>query len=201
MYEALQKLDASKFTVLFSCRALITILTASFFLKEGLTFPQVLGTVLILLSIVLVNLQKLQFTFGKQEGYSILAAICFGVATTNDRTILQVYPLYTYVFLAFVLPSILLFATHPRIYKELGTFFSKSMLLKFGLLGVMFAASSLTFFRALQITTNSSLLVSANLTSVILTVALSVLFLHEKQDIPKKFIGAALSFMGLLLLQ
>lgn len=56
------------------------------------------------------------------------------------------------------------------------------------------------FFVALQKAPNSSQVAAINLTSVIVIVLLSIIFLKEHTDWLKKIVGAVLSFIGLLLL-
>lgn len=200
LFKSLQKIDASVFAVIFSGRALFTILASSILLKEGLSLNQFAGTVLILASIVLVTLKSTKLTFSRYELFALLAAVCFGLETTNDRMLLGRFEIYSYVFLAFVIPSLFTVPLYPRSILKMGEFLRVPLALKMSLLCIIYATSAITFFTALQIGNNSSQIASINLTAVIVTVLLSVVILKEREIILRKIAGAILSFFGILLL-
>jgi drug/metabolite transporter (DMT)-like permease len=199
IFEALKTLEASRFTIIFASRALFTILASSLFLKEGLLPLQLLGTFLILLGVVLVNIESARLTFSRRELIAFFAAASFGLANTNDRFLLQEFKSYPYMFLVFIVPAILIVLLYPRTVKKMVVFLESGVLVKMLLLCVVYAASAITFFSALQIARNSSQVVSINLTSVIVTVLLAIAFLKERKHLPQKLLGSLASFVGLLL--
>lgn len=196
---ALKHVEVSFLTILFSSRALFNILASTLFLHEGLQGKQFIGTFLILLSIVLVNLKSTKISFGKYAWVALLAALFYGVQTTNDRYLLQTFSLYPYVSLAFLLPAILLACTDRHIVKHMQPLLKKNMVGKLILSCAIYALSAITFFAALQISPNSSQVASVNVSSVILTVILGMVILKERGNGIKKVIGAVLSTIGLLL--
>ena len=65
LFKALKKLEASKFTIIFSSRALFTVLVSSILLGEFLNIGQWVGAILILLGIYLVIGKINRFNFSK----------------------------------------------------------------------------------------------------------------------------------------
>lgn len=199
-FNALKIGEASKFTILFSTRAFFTVFASTLILGESLTFVQIVGVLFIFLSVVLVNLDSSKFHLGKFELMSFLAAIVFGLANTNDRIILKTVNLYPYVTVAFIVPALFMMFLYPRSLNKMRLFMSFALLKKMIIFSLIYAASAVTFFAALQKSNNSSQVATVNLTSVILTVILSIIFLKENKRIWLKIIGAILSFVGLTLI-
>jgi len=199
IFQALKSIEASRFTIIFASRALFTILASFLFLQEQLSFRQMWGAFFILLGIVLVNIKSAKLQFSKKELIAVLAAAAFGFANTNDRFLLKSFAVYPYVFLAFIVPAFLVMFLYPYTIKKMQVFLEEKLLLKMLLLCVISAVSSITFFLAFQKADNASQVVSANLTSVIITVLLAAIFLKERDYLPQKLIGAVVSFIGLLL--
>lgn len=198
IFKSLKETEASRFIIVFSLRALFTVLASSLLLKEVLTSKQFMGSLLILAGVVVVNLKSSKLAFGKGELFALLAALAFGFANTNDRYALASFNIYPYVALAFVTPAILVSFVFPGELKYMKLFVKKNILTKVLLLCSIYAISALTFFAALQVGKNSSQVASVNLTSVILTVLLSIVFLKEKDKLPQKILGTVLAFIGLL---
>ncbi len=199
LFKALKQINASIFTVVFSSRALFTVIASTIFLSETLLIKQFFGVFLILAGIVLVSSKATKFNFGKGEIFAILAALCFGFANTNDRFLLKTLDVYPYVFLVFIVPALFILGINLNVISKIKVFTEKIILSKMIFLCVFYALSAITFFYALRIGNNSSQIATINLTSVILTVLLSVLILREREDFLKKIIAALLSFVGLIL--
>lgn len=161
---------------------------------------QFIGAGLLLSGVLLVTIKAFKINFNKGELFALLAAVFFGFATTNDRFILKSFNLYPYVALAFIVPPIFMAIAYPKSISKMKVFLEKKILIKMILLCVIYAISSVTFFAALQSSSNSSQITTVNLTSVILTVILSIIFLKERDFLVRKILGAILSFAGLILL-
>jgi len=106
VFKALKRTEASKFSVIFSSRAIFAILAFSLLMKESLTVSQWIGTLLILSAAVIVSLEKRKIKFSFKEIYSLLAAMFFGFSVVNDRFLLGHFDVFPYSFLAFVLPAL-----------------------------------------------------------------------------------------------
>ncbi len=200
LFKSLQITEASKFTVLFSCRAFFTILASTLFLQEGLGPKQLVGVLCIFSAVAIVSLKSTRFEFNKGDLFALIAAMCMGLANTIDRHLLQHLLLYPYVSFSFIVPSLFTAVMQPKEVKHLPLFWKKNLLPKVLLLCFLYSLAAITFYNALFLGTNSSQVISVNLTNVIVITVLSIFFLKERDNIPKKVIGAALSFVGLLLL-
>lgn len=200
IFKSLKQIEASKFSIIFATRAFFTVLASSLLLKEFLTGSQFLGVLLIFSGVILVNLKSSKFSFDKGSLLALLAALAFGSANTNDRFLLGSFNIYPYMTIGFIASSLLMAAVYPKELKHIKIFLDKKILKKILILFVLYAFNAVAFFAALQKSDNSSQVASVNLSAVIVTVVLAVIFLKERGNLPKKVIGAILSFIGLLLL-
>jgi len=200
IFKSLKETEASKFTIVFATRALFTILASSIILQEILSVKQLFGALFIFLGVILVSLKSTKFSFGKGEWFALIGAVCFGLANTNDRFLLKSFDVYPYMTISFIAPALLIGLIYSKEIKYIPGFLKKSILPKIIILCTIYAFSAISFFAALKIGKTSSQVASVNLTSVIITVLLSIIFLKEREAIPKKILGAILSFVGLLLI-
>lgn len=200
IFKALQLIEVSKFTIIFTNRIFFTVLASSILLKEGLYINQFLGLFLIIAGIIIVNLRSTKIKFQKGDLFAILAAILFGFALTNDKFLLKSFNVYTYTFINFMFPSILCGMIYFSQFNNLKYLFQPRIFMKILVLCTIVAVSVLTMFLAFQIGNNSSQIVSLSLTNVIIAVLLSMILLGEKENVYKKIIAATLSFIGALLL-
>lgn len=201
IFKALKVIDASEFTIVFASRALWTIIGAIIFLKESFSIQQVLGTVLIITSVILVSWKKQEFAFSKELIFSVLAALFLGLAFTNDAFIVNNFDVPSYLTLAFIIPSIMVWIIYPRSTAQMKPLLETKTLLKLVLLSVFYAISSITIFLAYQVGKNATQIAPLNQTATIITVVLSVIFLKERSDLLKKLIGAIISFIGVILIK
>ena len=200
LYSALKRIEASVFTVIFSTRSFFTTLASSLFLREFLLGRQFAGAIFILMGAVLVTLdKKSKLNFDKGILYAFFAAMFFGFANTNDRFLLASFDLFPYVTIAFVLPAIFMVVVKPSSVHKLKAFTKTSLFGKMLLLCLVYALSSITFFGALQVAPNSSQVATISVSSVVLTVFLSIIFLKERENMGRKILGALAAFVGLLL--
>ena len=200
VFQALKHTDASKFALYFSSRIFVTSAASAYLLKEIMSSYQIFGSILIFLSIIILNYNRKLFKFKSEELYSLLAAVCFGLAYTNDKFLLGYFDVRTYTSINFLLPAVFMCSLFIKnIYKGVQKI-NKIAYLKIIFLCFLCVISVLTFFDALQKSSNSAQLVSISLFSVVLTVFLSIFMLKETDGLFKKITAALISFAGLLLL-
>lgn len=199
IFKSLKETEASKFTIFFSTRAFFTVLASSIFLGEMLNGKQLLGTLLIFISVAVVTLKSMKITFTKGDFMALAAAMGFGFAITNDRFLIQNFILYSYLSISFITPGLFTAMVYPKDAMEIKKLLKVEPLKRIGVLSVIYAFSAIAFFVALKSAPNSSQVVSVNMTSVIVTVFLSIIFLKEREGLAKKILGAFLCFLGLLL--
>ena len=200
IFKSLKQIDASIFTIIMGSRVLFTVLASSLLLHEILNPKQWMGAFFIFFSIFLINFTGKKFSFGKGAFFALLAALFVGFVNTNDRYLLQSFEIYFYTAIAFLAPAILMAFCYPKELSRVKTFLERDTLKRFVLLCILYGISTITFYAALQIGNNSSQIAVINLTSVILTVLLAILFLKEREGLWRKVIGAVLCFIGVILL-
>lgn len=199
LFKALKDIETSKFAVLFASRIVFTALASSLFLQQHLNERQILGTILILAAILLVSVKRKTFTFGKGDFFALIAAAGFGVGFTNDEYLLNHFNLYPYIFIAFILPVFFIAPMNISSLKYVKDFLQKTLLIKMLILCFVYALGAITIYTALQMSTNASQVAAVNLSTVVVTVLLAVIFLKERDNLVKKILGALLAFIGLLL--
>lgn len=201
IFKALKEGQVSNFTILFAARGLISVFASAILLHEFLKLNQLAGAALVLAAIVVVNLNRSLLRVSRASLFALSAAVCFGLANTNDRLILKSFELYTYVALAFIAPGIVLFFSRPAKIVETLKIASTPVFRAIVVLSLIYSAGAVAFFIALSSKqANSSQVVMVGLTSVITTVFLSAIFLKERDHIIKKIIAVSLTFIGILLL-
>lgn len=199
IFNSLKVTEASRFTVIFASKTFFAIIALTIFFKEGLSNLQWLGAILIIIGVAIVYLQKTQSQLNRGDLFALAAAFMFGIANTNDRYLVQFFDPYAYVIIGFLLPGILIALTYPRKIAHIKTYFTTTFMSKMFLLCLLYGLAAITFFAALQLAPNSSQVFTFNTFGAILTVILSIIFLKERDYLARKLVGAAVSLIGLIL--
>jgi len=197
---SLKKIDASEFTISFASRSLFTILGASIFLHEIILPKHILGTILILSSIVLIFWKKQKFSLNSGLIFSLLAAICFGLSFVNDAYILRNFDVFIYSSLAFFLPALMTLISFPTAIKHMKKIINFNNFYKLFFVSLMFAIACITSYLAVKVGNNSAQIAPLYQTSIIITILLSIIFLKERNNLFKKLIGAIITFIGIICL-
>lgn len=204
VFNALKHLDVSKFGIIFATRSLVTILVIAIIFGSSLAPRQLLGTLVLFVSSVLVLSvdanSKLRFKLDRGEIYAVLAALSFGLAVANDRAILPAYNSVTYLAIAFIAPAILIGLIYPRNLPKIKVFAKPQLLGRMLVFCVIYGISAIAFFNAYSDTANSAAVIGVNQFSTVLTVILGIIFLRERHNLVLKIITAILGLVGLLLL-
>lgn len=201
IFKALKMVDATEFTIIFASRALWTIFGAILILNESFSIQQALGTILIILSVILVSLKGNKFSLNKGLLYPSLAALFFGLGFVNDALIIDGFSVPSYLTIAFILPSLSVWVVYPKSTAKMKPMFERSIFLKVVLLGIVYAVSAITFFLSYQVGKNAGQIATINQTTTIITAILSVIILKERNNLLKKLIGAIISFIGVVLVK
>lgn len=201
MFKSLASIDASEFTILFATRALWTLFIAVIFLSEHFSFVQILGTVLLLVSVILVSYKKEKIRLKKGEFLALFSAALFGIALGNDGFLVKYFDIQSYLVFAFMLPGVALMGIYPKEVKKIKIFLDPSLAIKMFLLCIFFAISAITFFSAFKIGNNVGQISILNQISTVLIVLASILYLKERKNIFLKIIGSVIAFIGVVLLR
>lgn len=199
-FKALSLIEASEFTVFYATRAIWTILSAVFFLGEHFSILQFAGTLLILVSVLLVTYKKKKFVINKGILFVLLGSFFLGIAFTNDAYLLRYYDLSSYLVLSFFLPSLPLLFLYPKSVKHMKNFLRMSVMLKMVSFCTLYAVAALAVYGAYQVGRNAAELGAISQFATILTVLLAIVFLKESTYVLRKIIGAVLAFIGVVLI-
>lgn len=200
IFKSLKVTEASRFTVIFTSKTLFAIIASTFIFKEGLTYMQWLGALLIVLGVATVSWQNVSKKINRGDLYAVVAAISFGIANTNDRFLVRYFDPYTYVVIGFFLPAVFIALAYPKKIAGMRLFLRFSNVWKMILLCLIYGLSAVAFFAALQVAPNSSQVFTINSFGAIITVVLSILVLRERSAFAKKIIGVVTSVIGLFLI-
>jgi len=179
----------------------VTIITAVFFLGESFNTPKIIGTALILGSIIALNFKNGKFTFGVGTKYAVISTVLFGLGVTNDAFILRTYDAVSYTPIAFLLPTILLLIIRPKAVSSFHRLANYSFRKNMFLLAFFYSAQAITYYLALQIGPSASQIATINKSNIIVTVLLAMIFLKERESLGLKFLSAILVTVGVLLIK
>lgn len=199
--KSLKVTEASRFTVIFASKTFFAIIASTLFFKEGLNPTQWLGAIFIIFGVIAVSLNDTKLKLNKGDLFALIAAILFGLANTNDRHLIQFFDPYSYVVIGFLFPGILIAIMNPKKLSNIKIYLGKTYLWKMSILCLLYGLAAVTFYGALQISSNSSQIFSINAFGTIITVILSIIILKERDYyLVKKIGGAIISLIGLLLI-
>jgi len=200
-FTSLKIIDASEFTILLTSRVFWTIFAAVIFLHEKFSFGKVMGTVLILASVVLVSYKKKKLKFSKGELLALIAAACLGLAFVNDDYMVKSIDPPTYISFAFFLPGIVTGFVFFRSLKNIPLLLKPPIFLKICILDLLYSISTLAIYFSYLRGNNAAQIGALNQTSTIIIVLLSIAVLGETGGFIRKIIGSITAFLGVLLLR
>ena len=202
IFKSLKNTEASLFTVFFTTRALWIILIAVLALDEAFTARQILGTILILLSILIIMSKNTSFRISKGGIYALLAAVFMGGAIINDAIIINQFKnVPFYVALSFIAPSIFIWAINPRQSLNILQITRSTMLYKIGVLSIVYGIAAMTYLMSYTMGAAASQIGAIYQTTSIVTVGLAIVFLKETKHLYLKLLAVLVSFIGILLIK
>lgn len=200
-YKALKYTEASTFTILNASRALWSVSAAIIVLNEAFGLKQIFGTILVVLSVILASWKGQKIRFSKGEVFTLVAAFAFGVEFINDAYLLRYFDAFVYLPIAFVVPTIGVWAIYPKATQPILAVLKSRTIWKVILLGSLYAISAGTIFLAYQVGRNAAQIAPINETSTILIVFLAAIFLKERKRLFAKVLAAGISFLGVYLIK
>ncbi len=200
-FNALKKVEASEYTVLFSTRALWSVVAAVFILGESFSLKQILGAGLIIASVFLVSWKKKSFRLNEGEMLTLLAASFFGLEFVNDSYLVGKTDLFFYLPLIFLFPAIFIGTINYKKVLKIKKIMKLKDILKLSLLALLFSVSATATLTAYQKGHNAAQIAILNQTSTILIVFLGIIFLKERNNLYLKILAACVSLVGVFLVR
>lgn len=200
-FNALKKVDASEFTVLFSTRAVWSVVGAILILGESFGVKQIIGASLIIASVFLVSWKKKSIRLNEGEMLTLAAAALFGLEFVNDTYLLNSVDLFFYLPLIFLFPALFIGVLNYKKVIRIQNYVSFRDFLKLVVLALLFAVSATATLTAYTLGHNAAQIAVLNQTSTILIVLLGIIFLNERNHMKLKILGALISLIGVYLVR
>jgi drug/metabolite transporter (DMT)-like permease len=199
-FKALKQIEASEVIILSSVRVIITIIASIFFLEETFTSLNILGTIAILASVVVITNIKSGLKFNRGILYTFLMALFSGLAIVVDGFNVRRTDVISYNTIVNFLVVFILLLYSPKAINQLKLFSDSDFFKKMLPLGIFASLQGFLYLFAQASGGNTSLVGTIRQSSVIVTVILAIFFLNEKDHLIRKFIAVALVTLGVFLL-
>lgn len=197
--KTLQIVEASVFSVLAATRTFWIMLFGVLLFQDYIGPLQILGSLLIFLSICLLAERRNGFKFGRGIALGLLTGMLLGFAVVGWVYVGKYTDAASWTALSFLSTSLLVLIGRPRAVKHIKPFFQGKTFQRIALLGTLFAISSVTLLEAFK-TGSVSLIAPLHATTIIVTVLLAIAFLGERTRLRWKTAAAMVCFMGVLLI-
>lgn len=184
--------------ILGSVSVLVSTTLGVVFFKEGLVSQKILGIILIMVSIIILNLNK-KDKINKYNVYALIGGICFGTAYTLDKSFaLNLHPFNYLAFVCLTIALISIITKYKLITSEsrnlhLNNFYPMIFSASFG------SAFNIFTFFSYRNGGNVGVIDAMNNSSVFLIILVELFLLRDRQNLKKKLICALLAFVGISL--
>ncbi|HEY1085754.1 MAG TPA: DMT family transporter [Candidatus Saccharimonadales bacterium] len=194
----LKLVEASIFSLLFATSAIWTMLAQFILFQTTVTSVQLCGALLLVASIG-VLVERRHFKKNKGILLGILMGMIYGFANVAWAYVAKSSDVASWNALSFLVPALLIMAARPRSIPAMGVLLKGRLLWQMLLIGAVFAASSLSTLYAFSYGNVSivSVLLQVN---IIVTMILGIVFLGEKDQLPRKIVAAILCLGAILLI-
>lgn len=200
-FKALQLIDLSQLVIFHSTRAFWTMIAAAVFLGERINLIQILGAVIVFSAIFLVSFKKGRFKLNKGSWYALIAGICIGLALVLDSYLLKFSEQFSYTVVAFFIPAFFLLLINARNLAQIRKVSTSPVIFKILGPALLFGISVLLIYGSLSSGGNASQVMPIGLSSTVLIVILSAVFLREREELWKKLFAGILVIIGVFLLR
>lgn len=193
-------LEASTFSIILQLATVFMIVAGLLFFKEPFVLKKMIGAALIIFSNIMMFYKKGKQKFDKYVIMGIIANLAYAIALFLDVNISESFNLSIYVALTLIIPAIfIIIAERIKVKSIINEFkigdklpiFATSLSWSFMIIFQLLA------YRSGDVTTIAPLL---SLT-VIGNVIVGYIFLHEKDNLPKKILAAILIIISVFLIK
>ena len=199
-FNALKLLESSEVTIITSVRSIVTIIASIFFLHESFNLQKAAGTLIILISALIVTNLKKGIKFNNGIVFALSSTIFTGSAVVVDSFILRGFDPISFLAIANIFIGLLLMAFNPKVVLKLPTLIQKKFLVRMLPVVILSSGQAIAFYYALRIG-NASQIAPIAQSQVMVTVLLAAVFLKERDNVLRKCIAALLVIAGVLLLR
>lgn len=191
-------LEASIYSIIGNITVIIAVVISFFLYKETLTASKLIGSTLILLSVLLVSEIKKTKISSRGLFLGIVTSIYLGVAMSLDKKGAIFFNPETYNVLLWVVPFIVLYFPGIKVNEikaEFKQFSWKIILLAFfNFIGFYWGLKAFMLADATKV-------IPVIQTTTLMTVMAGVLFLNERSNLLKKILAGVIAVIGVFLLR
>lgn len=192
--------DASEISPIMGSSTAWTVISTSLLLGENLNLSKVIATVLIITGIFVLYDREGRFKWSKGHILGAIAAMCFGLAFTNDAMIInQSSNVVSYLPFAYLLPGVATILAKPKSLKnikEIGKMSNLVVLLSFSALAALGFFFKYAAYAGGGDVSTIALIKKSNL---IFSVIVCYIFLNERSRIWNKIIGTIFILSGVII--
>jgi len=196
-YIAQRRVEAGTFALVGNIYTPVTIVLASVFLNERLTPLQVVGTLLLLISVVMVS-RKHRLTRWRFDKYFVLVVIsglALGAVLTAERSLIKDNGLTAGTWISWSAQSLFLAAAALVSRQK-----SQHDLRDTAVTSSLRFLQQLSWVVLVTVVANLSLVSAVTTFKIVLVFVAAAVWLHEREDLRRKIIGSLIAVVGLLLM-
>lgn len=197
--KTLQYVEASAFSVLFATHAVWVMILGILLFNESLTVLQIIGTILIFSSVMLLVKNIRTLSLDKGTAYGLMTGLIYGGAITSWAYVGRHIDTLSWAVFSFAGSALVSFLVKPSSASKIMPMLKSAVMPKMLLLGLFYAIGSAAMLFAYKY--GSLTLVSPlRQSGIIVTVLLALVFLKsERNRIARKLIAATICSIGIVL--
>ena len=197
--KALQTVEASVFSVLFASQSVWIMLLGVVLFHERLNMLQIVGSVLIFASVLMLVDRKL-FYVEKGTFYGLVAGALFAIAITTWSYVGRHTDGLSWAAISFFGTALVSFLTRPSSYKKMRSLFAPHITSKLLLLGVFYSIGSLTMLYAYR-KGLFAVVTPVRQSSIIVTTILALVLMPSERDhMLRKVVASIACFTGVVMI-
>ncbi len=197
---AYKLIEASEVTILTSSQRLFSVLAAFIFLGEPFSPIKLTAASVVIVGVVIASWKHHTMKWDKGAILAILAALLFcGADIAGYYIVREINPI-SFIAFSYLLPVLIIFPIRPKTFKHLRFYKNPRNGILIVIAAAVDAVGYFSFSYAYVLSQDASQIAPLLGFRVILTIVLGALFLRERDNLKKKFIGGAIIILGSTLL-
>jgi drug/metabolite transporter (DMT)-like permease len=198
--KTLQRVEASVFSMLFATQAIWVMLIGVLRFNESLTGLQIIGTVLIFASIVVLTKRQSLRSLDRGLLFGLLTGLLFGLATACWTYVGRHTDAISWIAVSFVGTSLCVLLFYPKAVRYMKPLLGGAILSRMILLSVFYAVGCTAMLFAYKLGT-FTIISPLRQAAIIVTVLLALIFLKaERTQVTKKIVAAIVCALGVALI-
>jgi drug/metabolite transporter (DMT)-like permease len=201
MFEALKRLEASRFIVINALRPFFTLLTAFIFIGAVPTVYQLLGGLLIIGGTLVVYAKDRAWRYHRQGLYFATAsAVLLGGSLVNDKILMTHYQVLDYLPFTWLLSLVVLIVLRPKVVKAFKPILAGHNTPFFALSALLATAATICIMLGVKMAAQPAAVSMIQQLQTVLVVLLGIGLLKETDNLRRKLVAVPLACCGVILI-